>query len=55
MRTDLPAELLAHVAHGMLEGLDRYALQNMETLVADGIDAVAGVYITLLRGVLAPR
>ena len=54
VRTDLPAALLAHAAHGLLEGLDRYALGQSRPLDTDS-RAQATVYVSLLKGVLAPR
>ncbi len=53
VRTDLPAAMLAHVAHGMLEGLDRYAL-TAEQLPEGSPGALAAVYVSLLEAVLAP-
>lgn len=51
VRTDLPASLLASVAHGMLEGLDRHMLRE-----APDVDptASAALYVDLLRRALGP-
>ena len=54
VRTDLPAAMLAHLAQGMLEGLDRYSLMAPPVEpVSPG--ALAAVYVSLLEAVLAPQ
>jgi len=54
VRTDLPAALLAHVAHGMLEGLDRYALQQA-SFGDTPPEVAAELYVSMLQRVLLPE
>lgn len=57
VRTDLPAELLSHVAHGVLEGMDRFLFAAAD--VGEGVaehtpGQLAAVYVSLLERVLLP-
>jgi TetR/AcrR family transcriptional regulator len=54
VRTDLDSELLVSVTFGLGEAVDRWSLENIELLTAEGTN-VAQQLVGLYRRVLAPK
>ena len=54
VRTDLPAPLLASLAFGLLESLDRYTLATHADLAAVPVEPLADLYVGLLVRLLQP-
>ena len=54
VRTDLPEELLIETSFGMMEGFDRWLLQELDGPAENRTDELAGLVVRFLRRIAEP-